>query len=162
MVSSILNNRSVSIEILTKVLLGDVVRVSPNELSFSSPGAWTAIYTPSTKGLAKIHKNEFYDMFGAGFEIQSLGTERDPVLAQQKRVLFSSALSARGLAQQEPVMQKNIDSFIQKLGKLGNTEKGIDMSKWFIYLGFDILGQMAFGESFGCVDRGKSPSPWRS
>lgn len=134
--------------------LGDVFRVSPNELSFCSPGAWTAIYAPNNKGVAKILKNEFYDMFGAGFEVQSLGTERDPVLAQEKRSLFSSALSARGLAQQEPIMHKNINLFVGKLSKLGNTEKGIDMTKWFIYLGFDILGDMAFGDSFGCIERG--------
>jgi hypothetical protein len=133
---------------------GDVFRVSPNELSFCSPGAWSAIYTPNTKGVAKIIKNEFYDMFGAGLDIQSIGTERDPVLAHQKRSLFSAALSAKGLAQQEPIIQANVDMFVQKLGKLGNTEKGIDMAKWFLYVGFDILGQMAFGESFNCVERG--------
>jgi hypothetical protein len=136
-------------------LPGDVFRVSPNELSFCSPGAWTAIYTPNNKGVGKILKNEFYDMFGSGFKIQSIGTERDPVLAHQKRALFSSALSAKGLAQQEPVMQKNINLFVEKLGKLGNTDQGIDMAKWFIYLGFDILGEMAFGDSFGCVERGE-------
>lgn len=141
------------------VQLGDVFRVSPNELSFCSPGAWTAIYGPSNKGVAKIAKNEFYDMFGAGFTIQSIGTERDPVLAHQKRELFTSALSARGLAQQEPVMQKNIDQFVTKLGKLGSGDNGIDMAKWFIYLGFDILGEMAFGDSFGCVER-EASHPW--
>ncbi|KAH6667317.1 cytochrome P450 monooxygenase [Halenospora varia] len=135
---------------------GDVFRVSPNELSFCSPGAWTAIYTPNNKGVGKILKNEFYDMFGSGFKIQSMGTERNPVLAHQKRALFSSALSARALAQQEPVMHKNINLFVKKLG---NTDQGIDMAKWFIYLGFDILGEMAFGDSFGCVERGAS-HPW--
>lgn len=131
--------------------------MSPNELSFCSPGAWTAIYAPSNKGVAKIAKNEFYDMFGAGMEIQSLGIERDPVVAHRKRALFSSALSAKGLAHLEPVMQKNVDLFIEKLGKLGNTEKGMDMTEWFIYLGFDITGEMAFGDSFGCIGRGASP-----
>ena len=134
---------------------GDVFRVSPNELSFCSPGAWTSIYTPNTKGIAKIPKNEFYDMFGAGFEIQSIGTERDPTLAHQKRALFSTAPSAKGLARQEPVVKKNVDKFVEKLGEVGSTELDIDMSKWFIYLGFDILGEMAFGESFGCVERGR-------
>ncbi|KAI0570726.1 cytochrome P450 [Pyrenophora tritici-repentis] len=142
---------------------GDIVRVSPNELSFCSPGAWTAIYTPKIKGAAKILKNEFYDMFGAGMDIQSIGTERDPIMAQQKRALFSKALSAKGLAQQEPVMQKNIDLFVEKLGVLGSADDGVDMAKWFIYLGFDILGEMAFGESFGCVQRDEiveASHPW--
>jgi hypothetical protein len=113
---------------------------------------------PNTRGVAKVLKNEFYDMFGAGMKVQSIGTERDPVLAHQKRALFSAALSAKGLAKQEPVMHKNIDVLVTKVGKLGSTENGIDMAKWFIYLGFDILGEMAFGESFGCVQRGKLPS----
>ena len=145
--------------VVINVQPGDVFRVSPNELSFCSPGAWTAIYGPSNKGVAKIAKNEFYDMFGAGFTIQSIGTERNPTLAHKKRELFASALSARGLAQQEPVMQKNIDRFVAKLGKLGNGDNGIDMTKWFIYLGFDILGEMAFGDSFGCVER-EASHPW--
>jgi hypothetical protein len=115
---------------------------------------------PKNKVVAKVLKNEVYDIFGAGMKIQSIGTERDPVLAHQKRALFSAALSAKGLAQQEPIMQRNIDLFVEKLGLLGNTDKGIDMAKWFIYLGFDILAEMAFGDSFGCVQRGKFP--WAS
>ncbi|KAM3067157.1 hypothetical protein ACMFMG_011710 [Clarireedia jacksonii] len=53
------------------------------------PGAWTAIYTPRNKGVGKILKNEFYDMFGSGFKIQSIGTERNPVSSHKKRALFS-------------------------------------------------------------------------
>ncbi|KAI3318111.1 cytochrome P450 [Xylariaceae sp. AK1471] len=138
---------------------GDVFRVSPDELSFCTPTAWTDIYGTSTKGVTRIVKNEFYEVFSAGFEAQSIGTERDPIAAQQKRALFSTALSVRGLARQEPIMQKHIDIFVQKLGRLGNNEKGIDMSKWFIYAAFDITGQMSFGESFGCVER-EASHPW--
>ncbi|RYN85203.1 hypothetical protein AA0119_g13308 [Alternaria tenuissima] len=98
-------------------------------------------------------------MFGAGMDIQSIGTERDPIMAQRKRALFSTALSAKGLAQQEPVMQKNVDLFVEKLGVLGSADDGVDMAKWFIYLGFDILGEMAFGESFECVQR-EASHPW--
>jgi hypothetical protein len=136
-------------------LLGDVFRVSPDELSFCTPDAWTDIYGPGSKGVGKILKNEFYEVFGSGFEVQSLGTERDPVQAQKKRALFANALSVKGLAQQEPIMQDHIDIFVDKLGKLGNNDAGIDMSKWFIYIGFDIIGQMSFGDSFGCVERGE-------
>ncbi|KAI0154590.1 putative cytochrome P450 [Xylariaceae sp. FL1272] len=138
---------------------GDVVRVSPNELSFCTASAWGDIYTPNHKGIAKVPKNEFYQVFGLGFEHQSIGTERDPTVAHQKRALFSQAFSAKGLAEQEPVMQRNVDAFIDKLGKLGGTEKGIDMTKWFIFIGFDVLGEMAFGESFGCVER-EASHPW--
>lgn len=94
-------------------------------------------------------------MFGAGFEVASVGVERDPRLAAQKRELFAAAFSAKGLAQQEAVIRRQVDEWVQKLGQLGDTEQGIDMTKWFIYLGFDLVGEMSFGESFGCVRRGK-------
>lgn len=137
------------------ISIGSVIRVSPKELSFASAPAWKAIYSPRGRnGVAKIAKGEFYDGFGAGMEVQSMGTERDPFLAAQKRDLFSEALSVQGLQTQESVMQDNINQWVKKLGELGSGEKGMDMQKWFIYLGFDLTGAMSFGESFGCVERG--------
>lgn len=34
------------------------------------------------------------------------------------------------LAQQEPIVQQTVDMWIEKLGELGTTENGIDMSAW--------------------------------
>ncbi|KAI1880211.1 hypothetical protein JX265_001832 [Neoarthrinium moseri] len=139
---------------------GNVVRVSPSELSFCTPSAWTDIYGSGSKGAGKVLlKNEFYDVFGSGFEVQSLGTERDPVLAQQKRALFATALSVKGLAQQEPILHEHIDAFVNKLGKLGGGDDGADMTKWFIFIGFDIMGHMSYGDSFRCVER-EASHPW--
>ncbi|KAF2793127.1 putative cytochrome P450, partial [Melanomma pulvis-pyrius CBS 109.77] len=135
---------------------GEVFRVSPNELSFCSVGARRAIYTPRKRGVAQIPKNEFYEVLNSGFEVASLGTETDPYLGQQKREYFSAAMSAKGLAQQEPVIQRTIDTWIEKLEKLGGSKNGIDMAKWFLYVSFDVVGEMAFGESFGCIERESS------
>lgn len=135
---------------------GDVLRVSPNELSFATADAWRAIYTPRGKGgVAKIPKGRFYEVLGAGLAVPSVGSERDPKLAAQKRKLFADAFSVKGLAMQESVIQKNVDRWVAKLGKLGASKEGIDMSKWSMYLGFDLAGEMSFGESFGCVERGE-------
>jgi len=133
--------------------VGGVFRVSPDELSFSSIAARKAIYTHRKSGSAQVPKSEFYDVLNSGFDVASLGTERDPHLANKKRSYFAAAMSAKGLAQQEPVIQNIIDAWIEKLEKLGQSEKGMDMTSWFIYVSFDILGAMAFGESFGCIER---------
>ncbi|CAO1604329.1 orf9b protein [Xanthoria calcicola] len=37
---------------------------------------------------------------------------------------------------------------------------GLNMTVWFEMLAFDILGEMAFGESFHCVEAGQ-PHPWQ-
>lgn len=53
-------------------------------------------------------------------------------------------------------MQLSINTFTHKVGSLGSSNDGIDMRKWYEMVSFDILGQMAFGESFNCVKNGMS------
>ena len=70
---------------------------------------------------------------------------------------LSSAFSTKALLEQERIVAGNIDAFITKLGRLGGPKtKGLDMSKWYEMSAFDILGDMAFGESFHCIDNGKA------
>ena len=70
---------------------------------------------------------------------------------------LSSAFSTRALSEQESIVAGSIDAFITKLGRLGGPKtKGLDMSKWYEMSAFDILGDMAFGESFHCIDTGKA------
>jgi len=95
-------------------------------------------------------------MFGSGYSEACLASERDPKRAGTKRSLFSHAFSAKALNEQELVLQRCINSFIGKLGKLGNSPKGLNMVKWYEMVSFDILGEMAFGESFDCIEKGGS------
>lgn len=136
--------------------VGDVFRVGPNELSFATVQAFKDIYTARNP---VIPKSEFYDMLGSGFSEADIACERDHKTAVQKRALFSTALSVKALTEQEVVIQRSIDAFIEKLGKLGCTERGLDLTKWYMMLSFDIAGEMAFGESFGCIASGtRSPT----
>lgn len=95
-------------------------------------------------------------MFGSGYSVACLASERDPKRAGAKRSLFSHAFSAKALGEQEVVLQRCINSFIGRLGKLGNNSKGLNMVKWYEMVSFDILGEMAFGESFECIEKGWS------
>ncbi|KAF2643548.1 putative cytochrome P450 [Massarina eburnea CBS 473.64] len=129
---------------------GDVLRVSPNEVSFASSTAWKTIY--GNRNGAPMIKSGFYDILSLGFDEPSLGSERNHRVALRKRELFADALSDRNLAEQEPIMQQLVSVFIEKIGKLGNTEGGLDMHKWFLYLSFDLTGKMAFGATFACLE----------
>ncbi len=72
------------------------------------------------------------------------------------RRLLSSAFSTRALLEQESIVASNIDTFVMKMGLLGGPKtNGLNMSKWYEMSAFDILGDMAFGESFHCIDNGK-------
>jgi cytochrome P450 len=142
---------------------GPVVRVSPNELSFGSAESWTAVYSYLTAERPTPIKAPYYEIFGAGFKSLCIGSERDPKRHSEMRKMLSPAFSQRSLLDQEHIVSQKIDDFITIIGqKAGPDSKGINMTKWFEMVSFDILGEMAFGESFHSLEDGNGtpPKPW--
>lgn len=134
---------------------GPVVRISPNELSFASVESWKAIYGHQTPGNPTPIKSEFYDIYGAGFSSLCIGSERNPRKHGQMRKMLSAAFATKALVEQEAIISKVVDQFITSIGQVeGRDSNGIDMTKWYEMVAFDILGEMAFGESFHCIDTG--------
>ncbi|CAJ0553060.1 Ff.00g115720.m01.CDS01 [Fusarium sp. VM40] len=136
--------------------LGPIIRVSPNELSFSSVESWKDIYGHATQGRQTMAKSEFYDMYGSGFESSCIGSERDPRKQSGMKKTLSGAFSTKALSQQECIVQNCVDGFVRRLGQDGCFKQGLNMTKWFEMIAFDILGEMAFGETFHCIETGKS------
>lgn len=101
-------------------------------------------------------KGEFYRIFGSGFKSACIATERNAVEHDRMRKALSGAFSMRALIEQEDIVRGNIDAFIKRIGVDGGPDsKGLDMTKWFEMVSFDILGDMAFGENFGSIARGE-------
>lgn len=100
-------------------------------------------------------KSEFYDMYGSGFDSLCIGSERNPQVHSRMRKSLTPAFSTKALMEQESIVQSCIDEFIDKVGEEGAREKGLNMTKWFEMLAFDILGEMAFGETFHCIENGE-------
>ncbi|RJE20956.1 Cytochrome p450, partial [Aspergillus sclerotialis] len=139
---------------------GPIVRISPNELSFASVESWKAIYGHAAPGKSVAIKSPFYDVFGAGFSKSCIGSERNPTRHGEMRRMLSSAFSQRNLLEQEDCVLQIIDKFIEIIGKkAGKGSDGLNMTKWYEMVGFDILGEMAFGESFHSIEDGK-PHFW--
>ncbi|CAG8952979.1 hypothetical protein HYFRA_00003168 [Hymenoscyphus fraxineus] len=139
---------------------GPIVRVSPNELSFASVESWKTIYGHATPGMPIAIKSPFYEIFGAGFKKLCVGSERNPQKHGEMRRMLSSAFSQRVLLEQEKLVAMTIDKFVTILGeKGGKASQGLNMTKWYEIVGFDILGEMAFGESFHGLENGK-PHFW--
>ena len=76
------------------------------------------------------------------------------------RRLLSRSFSNKALKEQEDLVQKCVDEFVEKIGVRGKSSKrGLDMTEWYEMISFDILGEMAFGESFHCVEN-EEPHFW--
>lgn len=135
--------------------IGPVVRISPNELSFASVPSWKDIYGHAVGGRQTMTKSEFYDIYGSGCGSLCIGSERDPKKHAHMKKTLSAAFSTKALQQQESIVQNCVDGFLLRLGADGTSIQGLNMTKWFEMVAFDILGEMAFGESFHCVETGK-------
>ncbi|KAK1731959.1 hypothetical protein CaCOL14_009127 [Colletotrichum acutatum] len=103
------------------------------------------------------------------------------------RRTLSHGFSDRSLRDQQPVIMKYVDIFVSKLrdlaevpawkgyqdeegdddssatdlGEKGTKELGepVNLTLWYNYCTFDIIGDLAFGEPFGCLDGGDL-HPW--
>jgi cytochrome P450 len=73
------------------------------------------------------------------------------------RKLLSHAFSDAALRQQEPIMTQYFDLLVQRLKeRIDNPAAGkVDLTKWYNFLTFDIIGDMCFGESFEALESGE-------
>ena len=135
---------------------GPVVRVAPNQLSFSSAQAWKDIYGPRP-GHQTFVKSTFYSGGNFADRAFSIVSERDPEKHREMRKHLSTVFSDRSLRDQEYLVSGVIDEFLIQLRRFG--EGGMDLTKWFNLLTFDIIGELAFGKSFNGIAHAET-HPW--
>ncbi|GKT41806.1 cytochrome P450 monooxygenase aclL [Colletotrichum spaethianum] len=167
---------------------GDIVRIAPDELAFADPSAWKEIMGHRIGGGLNGGKTppefEKADVFYRPIEglPRNIITALGPEHAMLRRQL-SHGFSDRSLREQEPVIMKYVDLFINRLrGTIGGRQDcGLDngddtvtegkkdwqpkqkppadLTLWYNYCTFDIIGDLAFGEPFGCLEDGNL-HPW--
>ncbi|KAL4738822.1 cytochrome P450 [Aspergillus similis] len=135
-------------------IYGPVVRVSPNELAFNSAQAWEDIYGFKTGGRKNMHKDPIHvgsvdPLPGAS----TLTMADDENHARQRRAM-SHSFSERALKEQEYIIQHYVDIFIAKLKEMADHKQEFNLVNWLNFTTFDIIGDLAFGEPFGCLDLG--------
>ncbi|KAF7857957.1 hypothetical protein EAF04_009314 [Stromatinia cepivora] len=138
---------------------GHVVRTAPDELSFTSTQAFQDIYTKKN-GRPGFPKDPIqYTRPAEGGASSILGVIDDKDHARYRRLL-SHAFSEKALREQEPLIKRYIDLLILRLYE--NAGKGKqNMVHWYNFTTFDIIGDLTFGESFGCLDK-SDYHPWVS
>lgn len=110
----------------------------------------------------------FYDAFVS--IKRGLFNTRDRAEHTRKRKLVSHTFSARSITQFEPYIKNNLQIFVSKWDELvknsssagGQRVANIDCLKWFNYLAFDIIGDLAFGAPFGMLSAGADIAEVRS
>ncbi|KAL0939222.1 trichothecene c-15 hydroxylase [Colletotrichum truncatum] len=132
---------------------GDTVRVSPSELSFQSPDAWKDIMG-HRKG--KNEENVKHPDFTEIKHSDIISADRENH-ARYRRIL-SHGFSAKSMQEQQPIITSYINLLIERLHTI-SSQGPVDVVAWYNYTTFDIIGDLAFGESFGCLDK-SDYHPW--
>lgn len=136
---------------------GPIVRVAPNELSFISSDACRDIYA-ARGSQPKFPKNPVW--MGKPVPRASGIVDANDEDHGRLRKVWGHAFTQHALDDFEPVLHKYVNVFIAQLRGLPR-EKDVDIVPWFNFLTFDLTGDLAFGESFNCLD-GKMLHPWIS
>ena len=66
------------------------------------------------------------------------------------RRIFTYGFSNKALKEQEPILNKYFDLLIRRLKE--NCNEPVDLTAWYNFLTFDLIGDLAFGESFQCLE----------
>ncbi|KAL4887832.1 cytochrome P450 [Aspergillus ambiguus] len=128
---------------------GEVVRISPNEVIFTNPDAWKEVYG-IRPGKPQRPKDQRHVSVGPN-HIPSILRTDDQTHARYRRAL-SHGFSEGSLQRQEAIVKSYIDLLIHRLRELaGHKDTVVDMTRWYNYTTFDIIGDLAFGDSFGCL-----------
>lgn len=125
------------------------MRTAPNELSFNTAQSWKDIYG-FRHGHQAFLKSDFYDGGSFADRVHSIVSERDPTEHGIMRRYLSHAFSDHSLTEQEPLIARTIDEFVRQTGVKGAKE--FDLGKGFEMMTFDIIGDLAFGETFRGVE----------
>jgi cytochrome P450 len=128
----------------------DVQDTNFEKLGFDQEAAWKDIYG-SRPGHANFHKDPIH--VGSIQSLPGVSTitmADDATHARQRRAL-SHAFSTKALLEQEYIVKSYIDVFSKKMQDFASKGEVVDIVDWFAYTTFDIIGDMALGEPFGCL-----------
>ncbi|KAF2022566.1 cytochrome P450 [Setomelanomma holmii] len=132
---------------------GTQVRLSPNRLSFIEPEAWQDIHGRKSSGRkVKLIKDPRMYLTGPSMQEPSLLTEPDDERHRKMRKIFAPGFSDRALKAQEDLIRAHVDKLVSVLSREAKTGRRIDIVRFYNCTTFDIIGELAFGESLGLLD----------
>lgn len=141
---------------------GRVLRIAPDEVTFSSAEAWDDIFR-TRPGHQQFLKDPTWWKRQPG-HADSLLSAMDVESHARIRGPLAPAFTPRALKSQEPIVQKYVNLLVERLQERAGEDKTgegveIDIAPWFNYTAFDIFGDLGFGESFDCLQHSRY-HPW--
>ncbi|MCJ1308562.1 hypothetical protein MMC25_002215 [Agyrium rufum] len=136
---------------------------------FPGPKLWAASRLPYVISLLRGNLVQEHDSFHKRYAPndmpQNIFTTTDAVVYARMRKLLQHSFNDKSLQSQEPSIESYADLIITRfrdLAKASTTDEKsaiVDMTDWVNFFTIDIIGDLAFGESFGCLQE-SAYHPW--
>ncbi|ORY03149.1 isotrichodermin C-15 hydroxylase [Clohesyomyces aquaticus] len=139
---------------------GKICRIAPDEISFANEQSWDDIYT-FRRGHKRAVRDKAFFTAPDEHEVDNIITTTDPKFHMRVRGLLSHSFTEDALRTQYPIINHHANTLVSQLRKLAQTSNSphqpsvVNMTDWVNFFTMDVIGDLAFGEPFGCLSRGE-------
>lgn len=137
---------------------GPAVRFTPKDVSFITAEASKKIYGHKAAGNKSFEKD--FRMYRQNRPCSSI-VRSDQEDHRRMRRLLAHAFSSKALRGQGDVVDHYVELFMKGLTERAQLGEEIDIVAWYNFASFDLIGHLALGQPFGCLENGKY-HPWVS
>ncbi|KAK1220243.1 hypothetical protein PQX77_017008 [Marasmius sp. AFHP31] len=123
---------------------GPVIRVSPDELHFSTPGTWNE--------LSRFPKDGRWYTQTLSPGPESLTAVSDPQEASKRRARFGPYFSRKAVLELESTIQNNVDKLVDKIASYVSSQQPVDLVLAYRATTMDIITGYLFSQRFNALD----------
>ncbi|KAF0318388.1 trichothecene c-15 hydroxylase [Colletotrichum asianum] len=132
---------------------GPIVRVGPTHISVNHPDGMQDV-----RGHRKTGENPKDLVNSIPNRDNIIGSNRAD--NQRFRRALAHGFSAQTMLAQQPIIKQYVDKLFEKLRETSQGgSRPVDVERWFNFTTFDVIGDLAFGEPFGCLES-ETYHPW--
>ncbi|OCL13438.1 cytochrome P450 [Glonium stellatum] len=123
---------------------GPIIRTGPEELTIIDPEMPGAVDGPGNN----CSKAIWYDFLLPEIALNTTRSKRDH---DTRRRIWDRGFSAKALAYYEERVVEYAETLEARIAELSRRGEPVDVSQWFYWFTFDVMGEFAFAKSFGML-----------
>ena len=123
---------------------GPIIRTGPEELTVIDPEVPNAVDGPGND----CSKAVWYDFLLPEIALNTTRSKRDHDV---RRRIWDHGFSSKALTYYEERVMEYAETLEARVAELSRRGEPVDVSKWFYWFTFDVMGEFAFAKSFGML-----------
>ncbi|KAJ5713157.1 uncharacterized protein N7483_010338 [Penicillium malachiteum] len=127
---------------------GDFIRTGPREICIIRKSAIPLLFSAQTK----CRKSTFYAQAQIDAKYSSVHHSRDIEDHRRRRKAWDRGFSLKAIATYEPKVAEQVNLLLSQIDK--NPDQEFDVTRWSMFLSFDIMGVVGFGKDFNNLKSG--------